>query len=238
GHGKRYVKPWPVYDGVDHRWYRNLKSSYSVFTEGSTEDFFGCYSHDKNAGTVVVGDHRTAPGKKYFSWGSHPAGRRWDTLLSDEDGPYIELQVGAFWENLGYGYAWLDPMEVKKYTIYWYPVKDLGGFVRANEHLALNLKRDGESGAMLGVQAVHAHPGNSIRVTAGDRAIYEKTLDLGPAKPFVDKFELASGVRYEDLKVTIRCKKGNVLMTYQPLVKHPPAPELPAPRVAPEKAAT
>ncbi|MCP5111542.1 MAG: tetratricopeptide repeat protein, partial [bacterium] len=88
------------------------------------------------------------------------------------------------------------------------------------------------------VQAVHAHPDNSIRVTAGERTIYEKKMDLGPAEPFVDKFELASGVRYEDLNVTIRCKKGNVLMTYQPLVKHPPAPDLPAPRVAPEKAAS
>ena len=132
GHGKHYVKPFPFYDGVDHSWYRNLKNGYSVFSEGCIEDFYGCYSHDKNGGTVIVADHRTAPGKKYFSWGSHPAGRRWDQLLSDEDGGYIELQTGAFWDNLGYGNAWLDPMEVKKYTVFWYPVKDIGGFVKAS----------------------------------------------------------------------------------------------------------
>lgn len=174
GHGKKYVKPWPVYDGVDHSWFKNLENSYSIFSEGSTEDFYGCYSHDKNAGTVIVTDHRKAPGKKYFSWGASPAGRRWDTLLSDTDGPYIELQVGAFWENLGYGYAWLDPMEVKTYKVYWYPVKDLGGFVRANEDVCLNLKNEDGGKVLIGVQAVRELPGSGITVSAGNRVVFEK----------------------------------------------------------------
>jgi hypothetical protein len=202
-----------VYNGIDHRWFRNLNSVYSIFTGGSKEDFFGCYSHDKNPGAVIVTDHRTAPGKKYFSWGSHPAGHRWDTLLSDKDGPYIELQVGAFWENLGYGYAWLDPMEVKKYTVYWYPVKDLGGFTKVNEHMVMNLKCNDDRRALIGVQAVHMLTGSSITIIAQDRIVFEKKLDLNPDKPFVREFGLPSGVSYENLKVTIRCQRDKILMS-------------------------
>lgn len=225
GHGKRYVKPWPVYDGVDHRWFRNLEASYSIFSEGGADDFFGCYSHAKNAGTAVVADHRTAPGRKYFSWGASPAGRRWDTLLSDTDGPYVELQVGAFWDNLGYGYAWLDPMEVKKYTVYWYPLKDLRGFVKANEHIALNCKREGSSHVALGVQAVRRHRGAKLSVTAAGRRLLARNVDLDPARPLLDRIELPANVPYHELLVEISSLEGGRLIAYQPLREHPPAPE-------------
>jgi tetratricopeptide (TPR) repeat protein len=238
GHGKKYIQPWPEYDGVDHRWFHNLKSSYSIFSEGLTEDFYGCYSHDKNGGTVIVTDHRTAPGKKYFAWGSHPAGRRWDTLLSDKDGGYIELQVGAFWDNLGYGNAWLDPMEVKKFTVYWYPVKDIGGFVSANKDVVLNLKPDTSNRVNIGIQAVHMLDNSTILVTANERTIFEKHLDLDPETPYVNKFALPAGIAYEDLKVTIRNTDGQMLLAYQPMKKRPPVPELPAMRLEPEEAKT
>ncbi len=238
GHGKHYVEPWPVYGGVDYSWFKNLKSSYSIFTEGCTEDFYGCYSHDKNGGTVIVADHRTAPGKKYFSWGAHPAGLRWDQLLSDEDGGYIELQTGAFWENLGYGYAWLDPMEVKKYTVFWYPVKDIGGFVRANEHVVINLAEKGKNGILFGVQPVYAMEACDLNITAGGREIYRKTTALDPATPLVEEFNLPKGISRTDLVVTIRDGNDRLIMSYQPLTEHPPVPELPKPRVSPEEAAS
>ncbi len=236
GHGKKYVKPWPVYDGIDHRWYHNIKESYSIFTEGCTEDFFGCYSHDKNGGTVVVAGHRTAPGKKYFTWGSHPAGRRWDQLLSDEDGGYIELQVGAFWENLGYGNAWLDPLEVKKYKVRWYPVKDIGGFVKANDRVVLNLASIAEDSVLFGIQPVCAMESCELLVTAGEYELMKKTMSLDPSIPFVAEFSLPEGVSREDLLVRVRDGEGRQIMEYQALSEHPPVPELPEPMPAPEEA--
>ena len=230
GHGKKYLEPWPLYNGVDHRYYGNLERPYSIFSEDSREDFFGCYSHDRAAGTVIVADHRKAPGKKYFSWGSREQGRRWDTLLSDTDGPYVELQVGAFWENLGYGYAWLEPFEVKKFNVFWYPVKDIGGFVKANEHLALNLKELKDSKVLVAVQAVEFLPGVVLTVNSVDLEIFRKELMLSPAEPFSASFILPPDLRYEDLRVTVNSQKTQeVLIRYQPLLEHPSPPELPTP---------
>ena len=229
GHGKRYLEPWPVYDGVDHSWYKNLEHPYSIFSEGCQEDFFGCYSHDREAGTVIVTDHRKAPGKKYYSWGSRTQGRRWDTLLSDNDGPYVELQVGAFWENLGYGYAWLEPFEVKEFKVFWYPVKDLGGFVKANEHMALNVRQQGNREILVAVQAVRAYPEAVLTVHAGDREVLREEVALGPEEPFSTSIPIPSDVRYEQLVTTVSsAQTQDILIRYQPFQEHPPPPELPS----------
>jgi tetratricopeptide (TPR) repeat protein len=228
GHGKRYLKPWPVYDGVDHRFYRNLDRPYSIFSEGSREDFFGCYSHDQAAGTVIVTDHRKAPGKKYFSWGSGAQGRRWDTLLSDNDGPYVELQVGAFWENLGYGYGWLEPLEVKGFKVLWYPVKDIGGFVKANKYLAINLKKLGDGQVLAALQAVQNLSEVALVISSFDQEVFRRELTLSPAEPFSSSFLLPSHLRFEDLQAkVISLQTEDTLIRYTPLREYPSPPELP-----------
>ena len=41
-----------------------------------------------------VADRDTMPGKKFWTWGNGPDGRTWDRILTDEDGPYLELMSG------------------------------------------------------------------------------------------------------------------------------------------------
>ncbi len=57
----------------------------------------------------------------------------WDKILTDDDGPYAELMVGA-WSDNQPDYSWIKPHEVKTFKQYWYPVREIGGFKNANLH--------------------------------------------------------------------------------------------------------
>jgi len=62
-----------------------------------------------------------------------------DKILTDEDGPYIELMVGAYSDNQP-DYSWLQPGEVKSFSMYWYPFREIGGVKNANLDAAVNLE--------------------------------------------------------------------------------------------------
>jgi tetratricopeptide (TPR) repeat protein len=232
GHGKARTYLWPRADEteVDHSWFKNSKRAVSVFVDGRglIQDHWGCYSHDGDidAGTVIVSDYRDAPGKKYFTWGSHPLGRLWDTLLSDEDGPYVELQLQAFWDNLGYGYAWLDPLEVKEYTAYWYPLMKTGGLVKANRDICLNIKKLSEKEAFLALQATRAIEHARISITAGKDVIFHKEIGLEPAFPFTGRISLPPNMNYESLVVNVSDHSGRSIMQYETKKKVPIDPLL------------
>jgi hypothetical protein len=34
-----------------------------------------------------------------WTWVAAPRGEQWDHILTDEDGPYVELMVGAYSDN-------------------------------------------------------------------------------------------------------------------------------------------
>ncbi len=232
GHGKRTATPWPISDGIDYSKWKGTNRRFSVFTDGlgNFTDYYGCYSHDEGieAGSVVVADHRTVPGKKYFSWGNDPEGRMWDTLLSDEDGPYIELQSQAFWDNLGYGYAWLNPMEVKEFTIYWYPVMQTKGFKAANQKAAVNLELD-KGDAFIAVQSTEAVPNARIILSRGKMPVFQTEADLTLDMPWLKTVQAPEGVSLPDLRLSVYDSKGKEIISYQKLS------EMPEPPVPPKK---
>ncbi len=226
GHGKKNLVKWPVFYGQDWSVYGNVKRILSIFAEQCPANFYGCYSHEKDieAGTLVVCDRRTAPGKKYFTWGSQPKGRRWDTILSDEDGPYIELQVGAFWDNLGYGNAWLDPLEVKEYTVYWIPVKDIGGFVQANKDLCVNLKQINSNDLKISVQATREIKGANVILQQNGADILRETIDLTPAIPYVKTLK---NINRDNILFDVISVEGVNLISYNSYTPEAEAPKLP-----------
>ena len=117
-HSKTQFTKWPVSDsryqaadftkGVDISWYKNHITSNSIFAWNYEDDFFAGYDHGKKAGIMSVADHHMVPGKKLWTWGNGAAGRQWDHILTDNDGPYIELMVGAYSDNQP-DYSWLQP---------------------------------------------------------------------------------------------------------------------------------
>ncbi len=120
----------------------------------------GGYDHRRNAGVVHVGDHNVVCGAKLWEWGTGTAGRAWDKILTDDDGPYAELMVGAFSDNQP-DYSWIKPHEVKTFKHYWYPVHEIGGFKSANLEGAVNLELREHGVAFVGFQTTTQRPGLS-----------------------------------------------------------------------------
>ncbi|MPZ21170.1 MAG: DUF5107 domain-containing protein [Luteitalea sp.] len=233
-HHKREFTRWPISDssygsgdftdGVDISWYKNHSAANSVFAWNYEDDFVAGYDHGKQAGTMAIVDHHIAPGKKFWTWGNGPRGRMWDRILTDEDGPYMEIMVGAYSDNQP-DYSWLQPYEAKSFSMYWYPFRDIGGAKQANLDAAVNLDVEGEA-AEVGFYATAAYPEATVRLEAGDRLLLDQSVAIDPARPFVQKVQLPNGVKEHDLRASLTVA-GKELVSYQPVRLEPK--EMPEP---------
>ena len=232
-HAKREFTDWPISHstygggdfskGIDISWYKNHDSANSVFAWNYQDDFFAGYDHGKEAGTMSVADHNIVPGKKFWTWGNGPGGRRWDTTLSDEDGPYIELMAGAYSDNQP-DYSWLQPYETRSFSMNWYPFRDIGGVKKANLDAAVNLEAGGGF-AKLGFYATAAHPAAQATLRAGDKVLLEESVAINPAKPYVKQVAVPAGIDEHDLVASL-WDGGKELVSYSPvrLTRQPTPP--------------
>jgi len=250
GHGKHAFTTWPLASGTrvlnnpgyspgdDLSWWKNHPSPISLFAINCHEDFMAGYNHGKKAGVVHVADHHLVPGKKLWEWGPGPAGRIWDEILTDTDGPYIEIMVGAYSDNQP-DYSWIQPYEVKTFTQRWYPLREIGGVKNATVEAAVNLELASGNTALLGFNASSEYTGARTVLQAGDRVIFDETVDISPAKPFVREIQLASGVKEEDLRAALFDSEGRELVSYAPVKKKgSPMPEPVTPPPPPEQVKT
>jgi len=224
-HGKNQFSRWPisreVYNGVDYTqgvdvsWWKNHPSPTSFFAFESEEDFLAGYDHGRNAGVVFVGDHALVPGKKFWTWGTASEGARWEKILTDRDGPYLELMFGSFSDNQP-DYSWIAPGEVKTVSQYWYPIRAIGAVKNANADAACNLEVRGGSRAFLGFATTAVHENARILLKAGERVVFEKTADLGPGEPFTAEVQLAQPTEEKSLHLSLIAEDGRELVGYRP----------------------
>lgn len=223
-HGKREFTAWPIshstYNGadftkgVDISWYKNHIQANSVFAWNYEDDFFAGYDHGKQAGTISVADHNVVPGKKFWTWGNGPSGKAWDKILTDEDGPYIELMTGAYSDNQP-DYSWLQPYETRSFSLNWYPFRDIGGVKKANLQAAVNL--DVANGnASIGFCTTSAHRAAEVMLKAGRQILLRETIAIDPGKPYRKQIALPTGVDEHDLVASIS-DAGKELISYQPI---------------------
>jgi tetratricopeptide (TPR) repeat protein len=238
-HGKREFTTWPIAttrfngvdftDGVDVSWYKNHQNAMSMFAWNCEDDFFGGYDHGKNAGIVSVADHHIVPGKKFWTWGNGPRGKMWDKILTDDDGPYIELMTGAFSDNQP-DYSWLAPYETRAFTMSWYPIRDIGGFKKANLDAAVNLEvKKNEKAktaiARFGFCTTVPHKQAIVSLKAGQRSFLEEKVDIDPGIPFTEQLPISSEIDEHDLRVSLSAE-GKELVAYSPVqLKPEPMPE-------------
>jgi len=233
-HSKIDFSHWPVsnetYRGVDYRgkdisWWKVHPEGTSFFAWNLQEDFMGGYDHAKKAGVVHVANHNVVTGAKLWEWGTGPSAKVWDKILTDTDGPYAELMVGAFSDNQP-DYSWIKPHEVKTFKQYWYPVREIGGFKKANLDAVANLELKAGNVALIGFNASSAFPGAKALLQAGNKTVFEKVFDIGPDKPFRQEVPVPAGIQETDLRVSLVAADGRELIAYQPISrKNPPLPD-------------
>ena len=179
-HSREEIQPFPLYDGVDYSWYKNVRHPTSLFGRQVHRNFFGAYYEKSDYGVVHVADFREVVGKKTWTWGVGDDGLIWTGLLTDHDGPYNEIQAGRFETQLDSEF--MPPRHVDSFTEYWYPLGGMGGgFVEATPLLALNAAFIKGAAAMpqhveVSLFPTEAIPGVRVRVKLGTQVL----KDYGP----------------------------------------------------------
>jgi tetratricopeptide (TPR) repeat protein len=198
-HSRGEIWTYPVWNGVDFSWYKNVRQPTSLFGRQVHRPFFGSYYHQADAGVVHVADFREVPGKKIWTWGVAGDGLIWTDLLTDKDGAYNEIQSGRYETQLNQEF--MAPRRVESWTEYWYPVQGLGGgFVAATWQLAINTRYLPASGAEKPRVEILVSPteevrGAKVRVKQGPQLLRE--FDAAVFKPLAsEKF----AVPVEDLE--------------------------------------
>jgi len=213
---------WPIDEGRDMTWLKNYEIYSSVFSVDCVFDFFGAYEVDADRGIVQVADHRELGGKKAWTWGTWDFGIVSQQNLTDNDGPYIEVQSGPLPTQSDYGM--LLPRQEVSWQEYWYPVHGLGdGFEYATKDITVQTAREDDS-LRLSIIATSPFPGATCLITRDGRRLLRKTIDLGPENP---KTVTLSAAGQSPVEVTIQADKRQVLASF---VTPLPIPETPEPK--------
>jgi len=228
-HGKNQFASWPIAsgyysganfgNGTDVSWYSNHVSANSMFAWNCQDDFFAGYDHGKQAGILSIADHHFVPGKKFWTWGSGPRGRMWDKILTDDDGPYIELMAGAYSDNQP-DYSWLQPYETKSFQMYWYPFRDIDGVKNANLDAAVNLDvNTNNSTAKVGFCVTSAHDHATVTVTSDpmlQNMLLHETVSISPGKPYAKQLSIPPLMDAHNLRASLSVD-GRELVSYSPV---------------------
>ncbi|MCJ7449344.1 MAG: DUF5107 domain-containing protein [Bacteroidales bacterium] len=230
-HGKRDMTTWPIADsrfngyeftGMDLSWWMNTRIPSSFFSWDPKEDYFGGYDHKKQAGTVWVGNHYVSPGMKYWADGNNASGLRTNNGLTDNSGRYIELMAGFYTDNQP-DYSWLQPYETKLGTMIWFPVRELEGLKFANRNGALNLEIVDNKTVKLRINTTSPHTDAVVllKSTKGQTLLL-KSVIISPSEPFKADLPAPAGLTEDDLDISLKDSKGNILLSYKPAEHHPP----------------
>lgn len=241
-HSKPEFASWPIAHqtyggndytrGVDISWWKNHPNPVSFFCWNYEDDWFGGYDHGKQAGVIEVADNHVAPGKKFFEWGNGPEGETWSKILTDDDGPYLELMAGA-WSDNQPDYSWIQPGETREWKHWWYPIEKMGGAKMANRDAAVYLEVTNRT-AKIAVNTTKEFKGAKVRLEVrssrreeaptqraegrgqGPEFLFDQTIDLGPAKPFSTTVMIENDVAAEQLRISVTDSGGKEIVSYQP----------------------
>jgi tetratricopeptide (TPR) repeat protein len=188
-HGFREIAPWPVQaDGTDLSVVRNQTTGpVSLFVHASREPFMGVWHTHTGTGTAHYADYAELPAKKIWSWGTDADGLDWRKTLSDNDSAYVEVQAGLFRDQETYGF--LEPRQTISFSEFWMPVRDIDGISRANLAGVVHLSRK-ENTMVVGLNVNEAVPKATLRVTLGDKTVFQEKTDLAPERTW--KHEVAN----------------------------------------------
>jgi tetratricopeptide (TPR) repeat protein len=207
-HSGKTFFTWPLHEGRDLTWLKNYETWASVFARDCVFDFFGAYEVDTDRGIVQVADHRQLSGKKAWTWGTWEFGLVSQRNLTDDDGPYIEVQSGPLPTQSDYGALW--PRDEVAWQEWWYPVHGLGdGFEFATKDVAVQTLR--QNGALeIRALATARFPGATCAMACG-QIVSRQPVDLAP-----DRVAMVSlpDAGEQPIEITLTSKTGDVLAEF------------------------
>lgn len=229
---------WPVHKGKDLTWLKNYDRPTSVFAYQCAFDFFGAYDVNEDQGIVQVANHHELVGKKAWTWGNSDDGLVSQSRLTDDDGPYIEVQSGPLETQADFGL--LGPQESIEWQEWWYPVHGLGqGYEYATRDVAVETiwTKTGETNA-LELRLLTTGDFRDVRCTVipeggatnhGLDTTRSVTSNVNPETPLIHTFELGFS---ESATIVVESKEGRVLASFQsplpiPELTPPDAPDAP-----------
>lgn len=185
------AKPWPIdAEGRDLSLYKNnnFDKDISEHVVGDYKDFFGGYYHNSKFGFGHWAPYEEMPGQKLWLWSMARSGGIWEDLLTDTDGQYMEFQAGRLFNQYSPGetnpisQANFEPYVMDRWREIWFPFKEIGGMVDANEHGVLNVKELDKS-IYVGINALQFLEDKLI-VSINDRELLSQDLRLNPMQVF------------------------------------------------------
>jgi len=220
-----------VEGAVDLSWWKNFTvESRSIFAYDPDNAWLAGYDHKRNMGTAHVSNRHITVGKKFFLWGNFPEAHVWDTVLTDEDGPYLELMVGC-WSDNQPDYSWIDPFETRTVKQFWFPVKGIGGVKNVTIDGAVNVERTAKKELLVGFHSTRVLKDCTVRVTADGKDVFvEKHVAIDPNAPWCKTVAVAADLKDQAFTASIADAAGHVFLAYTPVPEDPHDP-LP-PRVA------
>lgn len=201
--GKRQ---FPMVDGVDKSWYVAHPRAIDYFMLGIGQDYYGYYDHKLRVGAVHIADYHQMPGKKFFTWGMADAALRWQRNLTDDNGPYIELQFGLTPTQASFDF--FPPQTARRWDETWFGITDLGSFVHANRVAAVHFSEKFDKAPWpdeveAAVVTNRAFSNAKVVLKSGARTVFSRnSLALSPGAPQRWKVKLPSGARELSIKVT------------------------------------
>ena len=212
---------------MDLSWWRNFTiESRSIFALDPDNAWLAGLDHKKNMGTAHVSNRHITVGKKFFLWGNFPEAHVWDTVLTDHDGPYLELMVGC-WSDNQPDYSWIAPYETRRVAQYWFPVKGIGGVKNVTVDGAVNVDRRGKDELLVGFHSTRALKGCTVRVLRKGAAVpvfEERNVALDPDTPWCKPVKVATEAADQEFTATIADADGKVFLAYTPVGPDPHDP--------------
>jgi tetratricopeptide (TPR) repeat protein len=219
---------WPMNDNKDISWLKNHDTWASIFAYNCEFDFFGAYDVDRDYGLVQAADYHELSGKKAWTWGTWDFGLVAQQSLTDQDGPYIEVQSGPLPTQSDYGMLW--PGQEVTWQEWWYPVHGLGdGFEFATKDVAVQTARKNDR-LELRILATGNWPRAFCTVWHANKQLFKKQVDLNPYQPQV--LTACPVPPAAPVTVTVKASNGDVLASF---VSPLPVPAVSAPKLAEDK---
>ena len=170
---------------MDLSWWRNFTiESRSIFGMDPDNAWMAGYDHGRECGTAHVSNRHITVGKKFFLWGNFPEAHVWDKVLTDSDGPYLELRVGC-WSDNQPDYSWIAPCETRKVEQFWFPVKGIGGVKNVTIDGAVNVERQSDGRLLVGFHSTRELSGCTARLFRDRDCVFEERgIAIGPDAPW------------------------------------------------------